>query len=162
MCNCDLARPKCECEHVVKNNVSNSAYGSSSGKRTTDTPTAEESEAELPVCHHLSRRRYCTLRSVSAATSYSLQFRPRGGRVPAGVGLLRLARVWVCARARAARRRRTTVHQVPRMPMSNCFPIIAADSFAHGAKPHLHCSHLTGVLSVSADKFQAQCSDKSE
>ena len=29
------------------------------------------------------------------------------------------------------------------------------------AKPHLNCSHPAKVLSVSADNFKAQCSDKS-
>ena len=32
---------------------------------------------------------------------------------------------------------------------------------APDAKPHFHCSHPAKVLSVSADNFKAQCSDKS-
>ena len=32
---------------------------------------------------------------------------------------------------------------------------------APDAKPHFHCSHPAKVLSVSADEFKAQCSDKS-
>ena len=31
---------------------------------------------------------------------------------------------------------------------------------APDAKPHFHCSHPAKVLSVSADEFKAQCSDK--
>ena len=37
----------------------------------------------------------------------------------------------------------------------------ASNCCVPGAKPHLHCSHPAKVLSVSADEFKAQCSDKS-
>ena len=37
----------------------------------------------------------------------------------------------------------------------------ASNCCAPGAKPHFHCSHPAKVLSVSADEFKAQCSDKS-
>ena len=36
----------------------------------------------------------------------------------------------------------------------------ASNCCAPGAKPHFHCSHPAKVLSVSADEFKAQCSDK--